>query len=256
MSIIFRALVYASLFVGFLFIYLPGRLLSWTGIHRPASMAWPQIAGLIVATTGAIIALWCVCAFVWIGKGAPAPFDPPRRLVVRGPYRRVRNPMYLGAAFFLGGVGLFYHSAAVALYGLALLAVAHLIVVLYEEPALRRSFGAQYEEYCRRVPRWRPLAKLMRETSQAPVSSVAASMHSRESDRAPRDCRVTWKLSGDRMQTLPSFACPAVPPIAHRLFCLHMAVTPTPMNCVQRIPAARLFGFCRQRKERWQKSLP
>ena len=158
MSVIFRALVYASLFIGFLFIYLPGRLLSWTGVVRPAAMGWPQITGLIVATAGAAVALWCVCAFVCIGKGTPAPFDPPRRLVVRGPYRCVRNPMYLGAALLLGGVALFYRSPVVAIYGLALLAMAHLIVVFYEEPTLRRSFGPDYEKYCRCVPRWWPRA--------------------------------------------------------------------------------------------------
>ncbi len=162
-SVIFRALVYASLFIGFLFIYLPGRLLSWTGIHRPASMGWLESAGLLVATGGAAIALWCVCAFIWIGKGTPAPFDPPRRLVVRGPYRCVRNPMYFGAALFLGGIGLFYRSAAVAVYALVLLATAHLIVILYEEPALRRTFGLDYEEYCRSVPRWWPHARPLRE---------------------------------------------------------------------------------------------
>ena len=179
MPVIFRALVYASLFVGFLFVYLPGRLLVWTGIERPASLGWTQLAGLVVATAGAAIALWCVCAFVWIGKGTPAPFDPPRRLVVRGPYRWVRNPMYVGAALLLLGVGLFYHSAAVAVYGLALLAVAQPIVWFYEEPALRRTFGPEYEEYCRHVPRWWPRAKTGREEPTTARQTTPSNQNSR-----------------------------------------------------------------------------
>lgn len=156
MLTLFRALIYASLFIGFLFVYLPARLLSWTGIVRPAMFAWPQIAGAILCAAGAAVALWCVGTFIFIGKGTPAPFDPPRRLVIRGPYRFVRNPMYIGAACALAGAALFYDSMPLLIYGIALLLLSHLIVVFYEEPTLRRSFGAEYETYCGSVKRWRP----------------------------------------------------------------------------------------------------
>jgi protein-S-isoprenylcysteine O-methyltransferase Ste14 len=154
--VLFRALIYASLFIGFLFVYLPACLLSWSGIARPAAIAWPQIAGAAICTAGAIIALWCVGTFIYVGKGTPAPFDPPRRLVIRGPYRRVRNPIYIGAALALSGTALFYHSLPLLLYDCALLALAHLIVVFYEEPTLRRTFGAEYDTYCHKVRRWLP----------------------------------------------------------------------------------------------------
>src|ERR1039458_2511924 len=110
MFVLFRTIAYATFFVGFLLIYLPSRVLLWSGIVRPATMQAPQIAGMIVATLGALLALWCVVAFVSIGKRTTAPFDPPRRLVVRGPYRFVRNPMYLGGALTLAGAALFYRS--------------------------------------------------------------------------------------------------------------------------------------------------
>ncbi len=85
MFVFARAVTYAALFIGFVLIYLPGRLLSWTGIVRPAAIAAPQVAGMVVGAAGAAVALWCIFTFATIGRGTPAPFDPPRRLVVRGP---------------------------------------------------------------------------------------------------------------------------------------------------------------------------
>ena len=156
MFVFFRALTYATLFVGFLFVYLPGKLLRWSGMVRPEVFGWQQAAGMLLGIAGAAIALWCIWAFVWLGRGTPAPFDPPRRLVVRGPYRLVRNPMYLGAAMVCLGAVLYYSSLAILVYGCLFLTAAHLFVVFYEEPALRRSFGDDYRQYCAQVQRWRP----------------------------------------------------------------------------------------------------
>ena len=129
-------------FIGLIFIYLPGQLLSWSGIARPALTGPPQIAGMIIGGIGAAIALWCIFAFAAIGKGTPAPFDPPRRLVIEGPYRFVRNPMYIGATLGLAGTAIFYGSLSLSIYTAAFLLAAHLFVVFYEEPTLRKSFGA------------------------------------------------------------------------------------------------------------------
>jgi protein-S-isoprenylcysteine O-methyltransferase Ste14 len=156
MFIIFRAITYATLFIGLVLIYLPSRFLSWSGIVRPAAMGGPQIVGIIIGSAGAVVALWCVGAFAWIGKGTPAPFDPPRRLVVRGPYRFVRNPMYIGAGTALAGAALFYKSIPLLVYVVIFALITHLFVTLYEEPALRRTFGQEYEAYCHRVRRWLP----------------------------------------------------------------------------------------------------
>ena len=156
MFVLMRTITYASLFIGFVLIYLPARILAWAGIARHANFAWPQIAGLIVGTLGAALALWCVGAFAWIGKGTPAPFDPPRRLVIRGPYRFVRNPMYIGASLALAGAALFYMALPLFLFVCGFLLVTHLFVTIYEEPTLRRTFGDEYKAYCRRVRRWLP----------------------------------------------------------------------------------------------------
>jgi protein-S-isoprenylcysteine O-methyltransferase Ste14 len=156
MFVIFRAITYATLFIGFLLIYLPARLLASAGIVRASEIAAPQIAGMIVGSVGAALALGCIFTFATIGKGTPAPFDPPRKLVIRGPYRFVRNPMYIGAALALAGAALFYRSLPLLACAGAFLVACHLFVISYEEPTLRRSFGAEYLAYCQRVSRWWP----------------------------------------------------------------------------------------------------
>ncbi len=109
-----------------------------------------------MGAAGAVLAASCILTFVFIGRGTPAPFDPPRGLVIRGPYRVVRNPMYIGAAAALSGGALYYESLAVAAYAAAFLVVMHLFVIVHEEPALRSSFGQNYDDYCRSVRRWLP----------------------------------------------------------------------------------------------------
>lgn len=154
--VLVRAVTYAALFIGFLLVYVPSRLLSWAGIVRPAVIGAPQVAGMVVGAVGALVALWCIATFVWAGRGTPAPFDPPRRLVLQGPYRFMRNPMYLGAGSALAGAALFYGSLALLAYAAVLLLITHVFVVLYEEPALRRTFGGEYDAYRARVRRWWP----------------------------------------------------------------------------------------------------
>jgi protein-S-isoprenylcysteine O-methyltransferase Ste14 len=131
-------------------------VLHWAGVGRPPTLGAPQVIALVVGAVGAALALWCVFAFALVGRGTPAPFDPPRRLVMRGPYRRVRNPMYIGAAVALGAAALFYQSLALLAFTAGFLLVTHLFVIGYEEPALRRGFGPEYETYCREVRRWWP----------------------------------------------------------------------------------------------------
>jgi len=158
MFTLMRAVTYSVLFIGFLLVFLPGQLLRSSGVTRPTAIGAPQVAGAALAVLGGALAIWCILTFVVVGRGTPAPFDPPRHLVVRGPYRFVRNPMYLGAALALLGAAAFYRSSSLAGYALLFLAVTHLFVWLHEEPTLRRLFGPEYEAYCRRVGRWWPRA--------------------------------------------------------------------------------------------------
>jgi protein-S-isoprenylcysteine O-methyltransferase Ste14 len=156
MFILARALVYVTLFVGFGLVFLPSRILSTTGIVPPARIGSTQFGGMLLTVVGALVVLSSVSAFVFVGKGTPAPFDPPRRLVTTGPFRFVRNPIYVGAIVSIAGASLYYGSIGLLLYALGLAIGFHLLVLFYEEPVLHRSFGTEYVAYCHRVPRWLP----------------------------------------------------------------------------------------------------
>ena len=156
MFILIRTLTYATLFVGFLLWAVPAQILAAAGLRAPQSVGWAETLGILAGLAGLGLTAGCLLTFMTVEKGTPAPFDPPRRLVNRGPYRLLRNPMYLGAAFWILGLAMFYHSLGIAVYAGVFLFTTHLFVVLYEEPTLRRMFGDEYLDYCRRVRRWWP----------------------------------------------------------------------------------------------------
>ncbi len=119
------------------------------------SPSWRPV-GMLLIVAGGVLVVACVASFVFRGQGTPAPFDPPRAFVPSGPYRYVRNPMYIGAALLLAGYGLWERSPAVAMFTLAFLLIFHLFVVLVEEPGLESRFGESYLAYKRKVHRWLP----------------------------------------------------------------------------------------------------
>jgi protein-S-isoprenylcysteine O-methyltransferase Ste14 len=149
-------LVFAPLFVGAVIGLGPFLLSGWR-VQAPFFGAgftrWigAALIGLPVPTM--LDFLW---RFVRDGRGTPAPFAPPQRLVVTGPLRHVRNPAYLCADAMLVGQGLLLGSTAVLAYAAVTALAFHLLVVLYEEPALHATFGADYDAYCAAVPRWIP----------------------------------------------------------------------------------------------------
>jgi protein-S-isoprenylcysteine O-methyltransferase Ste14 len=156
MFVLVRSVTYAALFIGLVLVYVPARLLTWSGIVPPAAIGVQQVVGMVLGAVGAAVALWCVFTFATIGRGTPAPFDPPRRLVIQGPYRFVRNPMYIGAGLALASAALFYESLPLLCYTGLFFLITHLFVLWYEEPTLRQTFGQEYEAYCRDVRRWLP----------------------------------------------------------------------------------------------------
>jgi protein-S-isoprenylcysteine O-methyltransferase Ste14 len=150
----------ASLLVGAAFFTLCFWLLpAWLGFRFDTSgtARWRWIA-MVPSVLGFTVALRCIWDFGRTGRGTPALMAPPQRLVVVGFYRYVRNPMYTG--FFVGWFSLwitFGHANFTALLVAAAMVLTVVVLVrLYEEPTLRRKFGADYEEYCRNVPRWIP----------------------------------------------------------------------------------------------------
>lgn len=105
---------------------------------------------------GIIILLWSFWNFLKEGRGTPAPIDPPKELVAVGFYRYVRNPMYVGILAAILGHFLWFGYWNLLIYGVLVFIAFHTFVTYYEEPTLKRKFGAAYEDYLRKVPRWIP----------------------------------------------------------------------------------------------------
>ncbi len=120
----------------------PGQALFW--------------AALVCAAAGLVLAASTMRNFARVGKGTPAPWDPTTRLIVRGPYRRVRNPMITGVFLMLAAEALMLQSWPVAVWlGLFVLANA-IYLPLSEEKGLEKRFGDDYRRYKANVPRWLP----------------------------------------------------------------------------------------------------
>jgi len=120
-------------------------------------IAWlPRAAGAISIICGLVLFGWCVSLFARIGQGTLAPWDPTRKLVAVGPYRFVRNPMIIGVGLMLIGQALFWGSWVVGVWACFFVFINHIYFVLSEEPGLGKRFGADYQVYKAKVPRWVP----------------------------------------------------------------------------------------------------
>ena len=141
---------------------VPGLILWWSGDVKvgwgltgvPAAL--PALLGVALIAAGLMLIVWTVALFARIGRGTLAPWDPPTRLVVRGPYRHVRHPMISGVVLVLLGEAVLLGSTALLLWAGSVVAVHVLYLPLVEEPRLRRRFGEELETYCEGVRRWVP----------------------------------------------------------------------------------------------------
>jgi len=151
-----KTLIFTIVVPGTVTVLIPYWLLS----SRPARPSWEfgvyRYLGVIPILTGAAIYFRCAWDFMFAGRGTPAPIDPPKELVVRGLYRYVRNPMYVGILTLLLGEAVLFESRALLEYAGWAFLLFYLWVLVYEEPALRRKFGESYQRYCQAVPRWIP----------------------------------------------------------------------------------------------------
>ncbi len=155
-----KTLIWSVLVPGTLTTLVPYLLLSSRLELFPTRPSVIRFAGLIPIASGALLYLWCAWDFTFTGRGTPAPFDPPKEIVVRGLYRHVRNPMYVAALLVLTGEAILFQSALILIYAAIVFSAFHLWVISYEEPTLRRKFGESYQKYCLQVPRWIPRAWL------------------------------------------------------------------------------------------------
>lgn len=117
---------------------------------------WTMILGIPILAIGIVLTAICIFQFVNFGQGTFVHLDAPKTFVETGPYRYIRNPMYLGVLLIFIGYSLVYHSFSVLLLALMLFLLAHTIVVYIEEPALKNKFGDDYTKYKESVGRWFP----------------------------------------------------------------------------------------------------
>jgi protein-S-isoprenylcysteine O-methyltransferase Ste14 len=135
---------------------IPWLLTGWQ-LRDPLPYWLPmRVLGVILLFAGLIVLIQAFVRFVVEGLGTPAPISPPERLVVGGVYRYIRNPMYVAVLATIVGQALLLGQLGLLLYTAAFWLIAAAFVRWYEERALTRRFGADYETYRRAVPAWWP----------------------------------------------------------------------------------------------------
>jgi protein-S-isoprenylcysteine O-methyltransferase Ste14 len=149
----YKSLLYLIIEAGLFALYIPLTLLRAGPRIEAGVLSFLAIPLWLI---GALIILRCFWDFTFRGRGTPAPIDPPKELVITGFYRYVRNPIYVGVLLIFLGHFLWFGYWSLLMYTLIALIGVHFFIVLYEEPTLKRKFGAAYEEYCKQVPRWIP----------------------------------------------------------------------------------------------------
>lgn len=155
-----RAMLGSAIFLviapGTLAVFVPWEICRWR--FAPPLLGFPplRILGVLMIAVGLPVMLDSFVRFARQGQGTPAPIAPPQHLVVTGLYQYVRNPMYVAGSMLVLGQGLLFGSVRLLEYGVVFWLISFAFVVLYEEPALRRQFGKEYEDYCAQVNRWMP----------------------------------------------------------------------------------------------------
>ena len=135
---------------------IPWSVTQWE--FRPAlfGVDLTRIFGGILIIAGAPGIVDSFARFALEGLGTPAPIAPPQKLVVSGLYRYVRNPIYIALVAVIFGQALLFGDWRLVWYGAPLWLFFHVVVVIFEEPALKETFGAEYERFRSNVPRWIP----------------------------------------------------------------------------------------------------
>jgi len=163
LSLFVRNLLFTLVVPGSAGVWVP-----WWIRHSAAPAHWEAVP---VIAAGAGLYLWCVWNFAVVGGGTPGPWDAPTRVVATGPFRWVRNPLYLAALLVVLGQAWLFWSLALLVYAGAMAVTVHLFVIGYEERTLRRRFS-DYPEYQRAVPRWIPRPPRRPDAAGSPDKAV------------------------------------------------------------------------------------
>ncbi|HEV8718660.1 MAG TPA: isoprenylcysteine carboxylmethyltransferase family protein [Candidatus Binatia bacterium] len=154
-----RTLIYAVLVLGVLLGYLPWQALRIDAIIGEYVGTLLTYGGGVLFVAGALLLFSGAYYLVLRGDGTPLPFDPPKRLVVAGPYARLQHPMALGLFSMAFAEALWFHSPSLGIYALLLTILVNLYLTYLEEPGLERRFGEDYRAYRAAVPRWLPFSR-------------------------------------------------------------------------------------------------
>ena len=149
----YKSLLYLIFEAGLFALYIPLALLR---VGSRIETGIISVLAIPLWLIGSLMILRCFWDFTLKGRGTPVPMDPPKELVITGFYRYVRNPIYVGVLLIFLGHFLWFGYLALLIYTMFAFIGVHLFIVLYEEPTLKRKFGAAYEDYLKRVPRWIP----------------------------------------------------------------------------------------------------
>jgi protein-S-isoprenylcysteine O-methyltransferase Ste14 len=148
-----KNLLFTLLIPGTVAVYLPLFIARERGI---STQAWLLVTGSLLLAMGIAVYAWTVWDFATFGRGTPLPVDAPKKLVMRGLYRYVRNPMYIGVILVILGWATILAHGWLLFYAMGVCILIHLFVVGYEEPRLQKLFGEDYESYSAAVNRWMP----------------------------------------------------------------------------------------------------
>jgi protein-S-isoprenylcysteine O-methyltransferase Ste14 len=157
MSVKVRTVLYGTLFLGLLVVYLPYfQVLRLDEYISSLTTPWLEYGGIGLFVLGAVLVFASAYYLVRRGEGTPAPFDAPKKFVLAGPYQYVRNPMMMGLFAMIFGEAMWFSSPSIFLYGLLIVVLVCIFVAYIEESGLERRFGEEYLAYKKAVSPWFP----------------------------------------------------------------------------------------------------
>jgi len=148
---LFFTILQPGMVAGLIPFWLIGEKLNTTYIQP---FTFYQCLGMLIFTVGVVLTLICILHFAVHGRGTLSPAEPTKKMVIAGPYRFSRNPMYMGVMMMLIGESIFFLSLVLSAYSLFIFLAFHLFITYFEEPRLRKDFGDDYAEYLKKVRRW------------------------------------------------------------------------------------------------------
>jgi len=151
-----RGLVHVTLVFGVMGVMVPFLISRLDRFLPRFTFGWAYWTGAIIFVSGILMGLCCTLLLAAKGLGTPSPYNPPKRLVMDGPYKYMRNPMAVSFVVTLLGEGIFFASLAILAYSVLIFLIYHMLIIPWEERNLERRFGSLYMEYKARVPRWLP----------------------------------------------------------------------------------------------------